>query len=236
MEQECVVCSVHLAHFKHEPMSMGCRCASRVCRICVERGELKACPMCRVHRSRPSIDRKWRATLSDWLGHRTVPCLGCSREFGALGLRSHERTCARYRDHMEAMLRSDVDTLRARVNQMDEEKHQLDEQVELQQDAIETLEEECDHLEAVIRGHEMERQLFDYEMLQFRKTLTLLTRPLQTLCTKATASLQRVQALRLTVDEARRGHRELQRKRTRGEMEEDDDDDDDAEQEQQAQT
>lgn len=214
-QTECIICDVHMAHFHHEAMNMGCRCNNRVCRHCVETGEVKNCPTCRKRRAQPSMDRRWFQTFLEWYGHKTLPCVGCDRAVVMEALRCHERSCPKYRDYLENMLSENTAVYKIRASKMEEENKELEERVEVQNESIEELEEECHHLECLIQTHEMERQLYDFEGAEMTKLITHALRPLNQVASKVTMAVERLTKVREMLQSSRKGHRLLHQKRLR---------------------
>ncbi len=210
---ECVTCDTILLHIHHEPMSMGCSCATRVCRRCVLFGEVISCPTCRKVKRKPTIDKTFLHDLAQQTS--TTPCLGCKHAISNDSLQRHEKECQRYRTYLEGMNREDLKTYQTIAKRCQADKAELNERIDLQADTIADLEEELNHTDAVIQTHELERQLYVAEQRTIIKTLQSIHRPLDTLTRRIQDLQNKIQNLRSTVIASGQIHQTVTRKRRR---------------------
>ena len=195
-----------MIHFRHEAMNMGCSCAHHMCRMCVELGEVIACPTCRKRRSSPTKDRKWLSTYMEWYGHKTVACPGCKKEIAPSRLKAHERSCPSYRDHVDQMIKDDRTHYRSRANRVEKDNQELENKIQLQNNLIDELEDECDELEAMADRAEIERKWYQTESVELTKKINKALRPLETLGKKLAEVTQKLTVIREDVLTSRRAH------------------------------
>jgi DNA repair exonuclease SbcCD ATPase subunit len=218
METDCVVCSTHMAHYLHEPMNMGCECMTRVCHACVTRGHLLACPTCRRRRPRPSVDRKWCKMMREQYAERTLACIGCHREYPVGSVRVHEESCVANRNRIDDILRAEMTTCIERASRIEEERDELQTQIDLRDDDLAEMEQQSDDLQAMLGSHELERQVYTVELNTLSRQLRSIVNPLESITRRIATVTERVKTLNGVLNEARRGHTDLQRRRQRGEI------------------
>ena len=211
----CCVCGTSIYHFGYEPMNLGCTCVERVCRLCVQVGDIVNCPTCRKYRRKPKIDAKWKRKRLTQVATEVGACLGCSEEFSLSQLWNHESTCAHYRNHVENIYLENFKLYRDKASSYEQDIQEMNERLALQEQEIDNLEEYCDSYKVMTATYEAEKRVYVFEQQNVLATLTKLGRPLQNLTKRLHDIQSTVDDLKSQIRASRENHRLFGQKRRR---------------------
>jgi uncharacterized protein YoxC len=225
---DCCVCTTSMFHYGYDPVGMGCQCSERICRWCVQVGKVVHCPICRKHKRKPVIDKKWKkAKLQEHVAADTVlACLGCDSLLPVSQISSHEHACLKYRDFTEALHIETFQLYRDRANNYELEVRELNDRMSLQEQEIEDLEDTCDDFKMTLAVVEAEKRVYAFEQQSVLTALNKITRPLQSVTKKVQEINEAVEKVKAQMQEARDSHRAFSQKRRRVSLGDSDSDDD----------
>jgi chromosome segregation ATPase len=161
----------------------------------------------------PPLDRKWLRDVHRVYGHKSQHCLGCEGQYDLSVLRKHEKECVRNRDRIEHELEEDIQLLKARVQEAENERDELDRRVDIQEETIDELEQESDVLREIIRTHQVERTMYNTELGVIERFITPHIRPLQLMATRLGAVASSLSRTRQAISGVRTLHRNIERRR-----------------------
>lgn len=202
-------------HFGYEPMNMNCHCTERVCRWCVQVGNITNCPMCRKYKKKPFTDEKWKKTNVEKNAQLTEKCLGCDADLPLLDVSLHEKNCTKYRDYLDRVYVDMFQTYRDKTREYEVELQSVTERTELQEQEIEELEEQVDGFKITTALYEAETRVYVFEQQNVLGTLNKLTRPLHNLSKKLQHVQNTVEGLKQQIKNSRENHRIFTQKRRR---------------------